>query len=53
MYVMYKHNLSLEEGLDFVKANHSKTNPTNNQLLCIKNFITLITLINLYYDFTI
>ena len=40
MYVMYKHNLSLEEGLDFVKANHSKTNPTNNQLLCIKNFIT-------------
>lgn len=40
MYVMEKHNLNLEEGLDFVKGIHSNTNPTNDQLLCIKNFIT-------------
>ena len=40
MYVMEKYNLSVEEGLDFVKRVHSNTNPTNDQLLCIANFIS-------------
>ena len=39
MYIMHKYNLSLEEGLDFVKRVHRNTNPTNDQLLCIANFI--------------
>ena len=40
MYVMTKYKLNLEEALDFVKRVHDNTNPTNDQLLCIKNFIT-------------
>ena len=40
MYIMDKYNLSLEESLDFVKRVHRNTNPTNDQLLCIANFIT-------------
>ena len=40
MYVMAKYKLNLEEALDFVKRVHNNTNPTNDQLLCIKNFIT-------------
>ena len=40
MYVMEKYNLSLEEALDFVKRVHTNTNPTNDQLLCITNYIS-------------
>ena len=40
MYVMEKYNISLEEALDFVKRVHSNTNPTNDQLLCITNYIS-------------
>ena len=39
LFVMDKYNLSLEEGLDFVKRVHNNTNPTNHQLSCIKDFI--------------
>ncbi len=39
MYVMDKFSLSLEESLDFVKRVHNNTNPTNEQLSCIKDFI--------------
>ena len=43
MYVMEKYNLPLEEALDFVKRVHSNTNPTNDQLLCITNYISYIS----------
>ena len=39
MYIMGKYNLSLEEALDFVKRVNNNTNPTNDQLSCIKNYI--------------
>jgi len=39
MYVMEKYKLNVEDALDFVKRVHNETNPTNDQLLCIKNFI--------------
>ena len=39
MLVMEKYKLNLEDALDFVKRVHKETNPTNDQLLCIKNFI--------------
>lgn len=39
MFIMDKYKLNLEEALDFVKRVHNNTNPTNDQLSCIKNFI--------------
>ena len=39
MLVMEKYKLNLEDALDFVKRVHKETNPTNDQLLCVKNFI--------------
>ena len=39
MYVMEKYKLNVEDALDFVKRVHSESNPTNDQLLCIKDFI--------------
>ena len=40
MFVMDNYNISLEEALDFVQRVHSNTNPTNDQLLCITNYIS-------------
>ena len=40
MFIMDKYNLTLEESLDYVKNMHFLTNPRNNQLLFIKNFIS-------------
>ena len=39
MYIMGKYDLSLEEALDFVKRVNNNTNPTNDQLSCIKNYV--------------
>ena len=41
MYVMEKYRLNVEDALDFVKRVHRETNPTNDQLLCIKDFIAI------------
>jgi len=41
MYVMEKYRLNVEDALDFVKRVHSETNPTNDQLLCIKDFMAI------------
>ena len=39
MFIMDKYKLNLEESLDYVKKMHFLTNPRNNQLFFIKNFI--------------
>ena len=39
MFIMDKYNLSLEDALDYVKRVHKFTNPTNNQLNHIRNFM--------------
>ena len=40
MFIMDKYNLTLEESLDYVKRMHSLTNPRNNQLFFINNFMS-------------
>ena len=45
MYVMEEYNLDLEEALDYVKEVHKFTNPRNNQLFFIKDFLKKSNLI--------
>ena len=39
MFVMEKYNLEIEDALDYVKKVHKYTNPRNNQLFFIKNYL--------------